>query len=194
MAPMLLLAFLLTLLEALLPFPFTLLTSVGLSQLSECLALFGKRLLRLGGGASLCKFARRLALAALWVRWRFRNGAFELDGPREAQPVPLFANELLDFFCRRLGAEHDPANAELPIFDALERPPVRVEDAPIFRMAIPPLCRCHAEKGQPRRQVTDGGIAAPRLPDGVVFSSPIMEWYHGGQRCSTCRTQVIATR
>ncbi len=57
MAPMLLLAFLLTLLEALLLFPFTLLTSVGLSQLSECLALFGKRLLRLGGGASLCKFA-----------------------------------------------------------------------------------------------------------------------------------------
>ena len=57
MAPMLLLALLLALLEALLLLLLTPLTSVGLSQLSECLALFGKRLLRLGGGASLSKFA-----------------------------------------------------------------------------------------------------------------------------------------
>ena len=65
MAPMLLLALLLALLEALLLLLLAPLTSVGLSQLSERLALFGKRLLRLGGRAVLFQPPRDLALAPL---------------------------------------------------------------------------------------------------------------------------------
>ena len=68
MAPMLLLALLLALLEALLLLLLTPLTSVDLSQLSERLALFGKRLLRLGGRASSFELTRCLTLPALGVR------------------------------------------------------------------------------------------------------------------------------
>ena len=67
MAPMLLLALLLALLEALLLLLLTPLTSVDLSQLSERLALFGKRLLRLGGRAVLFQLPRDLALAPLGI-------------------------------------------------------------------------------------------------------------------------------
>ena len=67
MAPMLLPALLLALLEALLLLLLTPLTSVDLSQLSERLALFGKRLLRLGGRAVLFQLPRDLALAPLGI-------------------------------------------------------------------------------------------------------------------------------
>lgn len=73
MAPVLPLAFLLTLLEALLLFLFTLLTNVSLSLLGERLALFGKRLLRLSGKAALLQLAGGLALTALGVSSRLHR-------------------------------------------------------------------------------------------------------------------------
>ena len=68
MAPVLLLVLLPALLEALLLGPVAFLARLRLPRPGVGLPFLRQRLLRLGGGASLCKLTRRLALAALWVR------------------------------------------------------------------------------------------------------------------------------
>ena len=118
-------------------------------------------------------------MTAFWIARHF-HGFVESDGFGKAKAVPLFADELLDFLGRRFCAEHDPARAELSALDALERPHPKLAvviygqgggypDLPHGDILL--YVSHHAEKGQPRRQVTDAGRRTPTTQRGRVFIS-----------------------
>lgn len=167
MPTMLLLALLLPLLEARLRLVRAALASCADRLSFHCLPLTCERLLRLGAHRRLLKGLRRLAGAALGVPSGLSRLCRFIAEEREL--LPFADNELQDFLIGRLRAEDDAGDAILSVLDMLCQPHPKLAVRKYgqggrhtdlhgwFLLYVDD----HAEKGQPRRQVTDADSRTP---------------------------------
>ena len=131
------------------------------------LPLIRERLLRLGAHRRLLKCFRRLAGASLGVlRGLARLGVIATE---ERELRPFACSELQDFFIGRLRAEDDAGDSVPSALDVLRQPDPELavviygqggRHADLhgwFLLYVDD----HAEKGQPRRQVTDADSRTP---------------------------------
>ena len=161
MTAMLLLALQLSLLEAR-PRPIRATLASCLSRFPlHRLPLIRERLLRLGAHRRLLKCFRRLASAPLGVLRGF--ACFSDLVAEERELLPFACNESQDLLIGRLRAEDDAGSVVSAVLDVLRQPDLELavviygqggRHADLhgwFLLYVDD----HAEKGQPRRQVTD---------------------------------------
>ena len=145
------------------------------ATLASCLSRFPlhffplirERLLRLGAHRRLLKGLRRLASSPLGVSRRLARLCRLVTEEREL--LPFADNELQDFLIGRLRAEDDAGDAVPSVLDMLRQPDSELavviygqggRHADLhgwFLLYVDD----HAEKGQPRRQVTDADFRTP---------------------------------
>ena len=131
------------------------------------LPLIRERLLRLGAHRRLLKCFRRLAGAPLGVLRGLARLCRLVTEERELRPFAC--NELQDFLIGRLCAEDDAGGAVSAVLDMLRQPGLELavviygqggRRADLHGWLLL-YVDDHAEKGQPRRQVTDADSRTP---------------------------------